>query len=113
MTRLITVLLATHNIRPFTLEENKAFKNLMEIAEPAFYVPSRPTFSQKGGPAVYYDTYKLKRSFKTQTVVLTTDGWTSRATCSYITTIGHFIDLDWVLHSYMLQRRPIFTLAVI
>lgn len=56
MTRLITVLLVTHDIRPFTLEENKAFKNLMEIAEPAFYVPSRPTFSQKGGPAVYHDT---------------------------------------------------------
>ncbi|CAM4608459.1 unnamed protein product [Leuciscus chuanchicus] len=38
-------------------------------------------------------------------VGLTCDGWTSRATESYITFTVHFINEDWEINSYVLQTR--------
>jgi hypothetical protein len=41
-------------------------------------------------------------------ISLTTDGWTSKATQSYITITAHYIAQDWLLQSAVLQTRPLF-----
>lgn len=42
---------------------------------------------------------------KAPQVSLTTDGWTSRATESYITVTSCHIKEDWILQNYVLQTR--------
>ena len=109
ITKKITILLAT-DMRPFTLVDNKAFKDLLECLEPRYHVPSRVTFSQKHIPALYHETCdQLKQKLKhADTLAITTDGWTSRATQSYITITVHYIDDEWNLQSAVLQTRPMF-----
>ena len=41
------------------------------------------------------------------TVVLTTDMWTSRATEAYLTVPCHIIDENWQMLAYMLETRPV------
>jgi hypothetical protein len=40
-------------------------------------------------------------------LAITTDGWTSRATESYITITAHLIDKEWCMNSFVLQTRPL------
>lgn len=39
-------------------------------------------------------------------VVLTCDGWKSRATTSYVTNMSHPVSEEWELVSHVLQTRP-------
>lgn len=41
-------------------------------------------------------------------VALTTDGWTSRATESFLTVTAHYITSEWEMRSCVLQTRPIY-----
>ena len=41
-------------------------------------------------------------------IALTTDGWTSRATESYITITSHYINDTWEMESTVLQTLPIY-----
>lgn len=41
------------------------------------------------------------------TVSITTDGWTSRATQSYISITAHVINAEWELAGFVLQTRPL------
>ncbi|KAI4791001.1 hypothetical protein KUCAC02_034269, partial [Chaenocephalus aceratus] len=43
-------------------------------------------------------------------IALTTDGWTSRATESYLTVTAHYItpDCNWNMQSHVLQTRPLY-----
>ena len=43
----------------------------------------------------------------TERVALTCDGWTSRATDSYVTITSHFISNEWALVSNVLQTRAL------
>ncbi|GAA6065516.1 E3 SUMO-protein ligase ZBED1-like [Tachysurus ichikawai] len=42
-----------------------------------------------------------------QSLALTTDGWTSRATVSYLTVTVHYMS-DWEMKSAVLQTRPLY-----
>lgn len=44
---------------------------------------------------------------KATAVALTTDGWTSRATQSYLTVTAHYITDEWELNSHVLQTSPL------
>lgn len=71
-------------------------------------MPSRPYFSDKIVPDLYQKTresviHELKQ---TQYVSVTTDGWTSRATESYIAITAHYL-VDWQLRSKVLQTRQL------
>ena len=41
-------------------------------------------------------------------VALTTDGWTFRATESYVTITAHYITEEWEMRSPVLQTRPLY-----
>lgn len=85
--------------------QNSGFQNLLHVLEPRYTIPSRQHFSDKALPELYE---KKKTELKSNlaeavAVALTTDGWTSRATESYVTITCNYIDKEWKLRSNVLQ----------
>lgn len=109
ITNAVGVFIAA-DLRPYSVVENAGFKHMIKVIEPRYQLPSRPHFSQKIIPGLYEKT----KSAVTQdlssasAIALTTDGWTSRATESYITVTAHHITPEWTLASHVLQTRPIY-----
>ena len=81
-----------------------------KVIEPRYVVPSRPHFSQKVIPALYEENKSavVHHLSNASAVALTTDGWTSRATESYLTVTAHHITSEWDMVSHVLQTRPIY-----
>ncbi|KAJ8380238.1 hypothetical protein SKAU_G00010160 [Synaphobranchus kaupii] len=94
------------DLRPYSVVENEGFRRMLTTLEPRYEVPSRRYFTDKAIPALYAETRaKVEDALKSaERVALTCDGWTSRATESYVTITAHFID-NWELQSYVLQTR--------
>ena len=72
-----------------------------------YSVPSRKQFSEVIIPNMYLlvaQEVKEKLS-RAEQVALTTDGWTSRATESYITITSSHIYNDWKVKNFVLQTR--------
>ncbi|XP_062576895.1 E3 SUMO-protein ligase ZBED1-like [Saccostrea cucullata] len=95
------------DMRPFRIVESPSFVSLVKLLEPKYKLPSRQYFSETLLPSMY-SAGKEKVAAKlgdAQFVALTTDGWTSRATQSYVTITTQFIDSDWNMQSFVLQTR--------
>ncbi len=43
-----------------------------------------------------------------ESIAITTDGWTSRATDSYMTITAHYITGNWQIANHVLQTRPVY-----
>ncbi|XP_060557870.1 E3 SUMO-protein ligase ZBED1-like [Ruditapes philippinarum] len=95
------------DLRPFSVVSNEGFRDLINILDPNYVIPSKTYFSQTLIPELYQSVKsKVVESLsKSHTVALTTDGWTSRATESYITITSCHINNDWELISHVLQTR--------
>lgn len=94
-------------LRPYSTVENDGFRHMMRILEPRYDIPSRRYFTDKAIPAMYEETRaKVENALvSAERVGLTCDGWTSRATESYLTVTVHFVNNDWELKSYVLQTK--------
>ena len=81
ITKSIGVFIAA-DMRPYSVVENKGFKNMIKVLEPRYEIPSRTHFTTKIVPALYEEQKKIivDELSKASSVALTTDGWTSRAT---------------------------------
>lgn len=81
------------------------FTHLLHVLEPRYQLPSRPYFSQNVLPQLYNKVKaKLVEDLsKAKFIALTTDGWTSRATQSFITITAHYITDNWVIANPVLQ----------
>lgn len=95
------------DIQPYSVTENEGFQHLLHILEPRYHIPNRRFFTEKQIPALYE---KVRREIvdslsNAQRVAITVDGWTSRATDSYVTVTAHYIDGEWVLQNHVLQTR--------
>ena len=93
------------DLRPFSVVQNVGFKYLLSTLEPRYTVPSRQYFSDTALPKLYEEVkqslvLKLKSAV---TVSLTTDGWTNRATESFVTITVTHINEEWNLENYVLQ----------
>ncbi|KAK1906354.1 Zinc finger BED domain containing protein 4 [Dissostichus eleginoides] len=99
------------DLRPFSVVDNSGFRRLVNTLEPKYAIPSRPYFSRTVLPALYQETKaKVTQSLKeAECISITTDGWTSRATQSYITVTAHVMTSEWEIKSFVLQTRPLFT----
>ena len=97
------------DLRPFSIVEGRAFRNLVSCLEPKYTMPSRMTFSCKAVPGLYEEARKQVSDslVEAQTIAITTDGWTSRATESFVTVTAHYIDSSWKLQNRVLQTRPL------
>ena len=97
-------------MRPFSVVQDVRFKKLVNMLEPKYKIPSRPHFSQKVLPKLYNETKQkvTQRLEDVDTIAITTDGWTSRATESYITITAHGITSDWEMVNFVLQTCPLY-----
>lgn len=99
-----------NDMRPFSVVEDEGFRKLVHTLEPKYHIPSRTHFSKSVVPAMYESArVKVKEALqKGERVAITTDGWTSRTTQSYLTITAHTIDTEWEMKSFVLQTRVMF-----
>lgn len=109
ITNAIGVFIAT-DVRPYSVVQNEGFKNMLKVLEPRYDIPSHTHFSEKVVPDLYEREKKkvVDELSRASAVALTTDGWTSRGTESYVTITAHFITEGWEMRSLVLQTRPLY-----
>ena len=99
------------DLQPLSIVEDTGFQELMSEAEGRFVLPSRNTFRNNILPKLYNDAAaKLKtkidayrKQFGDKTMFgVTTDGWTSSATTSFVTYTLHIID-NYNISSYVIS----------
>ncbi|KAF0023384.1 hypothetical protein F2P81_024014 [Scophthalmus maximus] len=97
-------------MRPYSVVQNEGFKHMLKVLEPRYDIPSRTHFSEKIVPDLDEQEKKkvVDELSRASSVALTTDGWTSRGTESYVTITAHFITADWEMRSLVLQTRPLY-----
>jgi hypothetical protein len=90
--------------------ENRGFKKMISTLEPRYVIPSRKQFTEVMVPQMYGEVkLQVKESLDSaECIALKCDGWTSRATESYITITSHHINEGWELVSHVLQTRALF-----
>ena len=95
------------DLRPLSVVEGTGFKNMVNLLDPRYTLPRRTYFSQTLIPKMYNEAAsKVKESIsKAESVALTTDGWTSRATESYVTITSVHVTPGWKLQNFVLQTR--------
>ena len=95
------------DMRPYSIVDNEGFKNMLNVLEPRYEVPSRTYFSANIIPNLHRKVKSMVEKELNQAtyIALTTDAWTSRAADSYNTVTAHFIDVEWDLKSYCLGTR--------
>uniref|UniRef100_A0A3B1JJI0 Zinc finger BED domain-containing protein 1-like n=1 Tax=Astyanax mexicanus TaxID=7994 RepID=A0A3B1JJI0_ASTMX len=98
------------DLQPYSVVENTGFKHLISVLEPRYSIPSRSHLTTKVLPSMYEDTKEnvLRGLSNAELIAITTDGWTSRATESYITVTAHYVNNEWEIESPVLQTRPIY-----
>jgi len=109
ITRDIGVFIAA-DMRPFSVVENQGFRRLLHTLEPKYTIPSRAHFTRTVVPTLYKESKANvgQTLNEAESIAITTDGWTSRSTQSYITITAHVINSDWEMESVVLQTRPLF-----
>lgn len=98
------------DLQPLSFTEDEGFRLLMKTAEPRYVIPSRQRFRQHHMPEAYrkvrdklLEIIKQYNHDKTNVISITTDGWTSKSTRSYVTyTLHLIISPEWILNSYVL-----------
>ncbi|XP_061108746.1 E3 SUMO-protein ligase ZBED1-like isoform X2 [Conger conger] len=95
------------DLRPLSVVENEGFRNMITTLEPRYAIPSRQYMTDIALPRLYTEVKAgVQGSLSSaERVALTCDGWTSRATESYVTITAHHITDDWKLGSHVLQTR--------
>lgn len=94
------------DLQPFSIVEDKGFKELLNFAFPNNVIPSRKYFANNMMPSLYEETKsEIKKIIYTEveSICLTTDMWTSRVNDWYMAVTGHFIDKNRVLQSLFLE----------
>lgn len=82
--------------QPYSIVEDTEFKQFVNILNPGYTLPSRKTISNSIIPQLYATTKeKVSTNLKNALyIAITTDGWTSINTNSFIAVTGHFIDRE-------------------
>lgn len=99
------MLLFTHDYQPFSVVEDFGFKKFVESLNPAYNLPSRNTISSTLLPLQYEQVYNKTKILAEQinSVVLTTDCWTSNNTESFLAVTAHFISEDFEIKTLLLD----------
>lgn len=92
--------------RPLTIVEDVGLSLLLKFIEPGYTLPSRTHFTrllEKRHAKGREELKALLSSDATGGVSLTTDGWTSSSTQSYVTHTAHFLTAEWDVVSAVLE----------
>ncbi|XP_030760299.1 zinc finger BED domain-containing protein 4-like [Sitophilus oryzae] len=98
--------LFTWDFQPFTMVEDKGFKNLMSICAPEYKIPSRKYFSNSLIPAKFEEICQdVKNTLSEQalSVCITTDAWTSSVNDSYCALTAHYINEHFEMKTVLLD----------
>ena len=97
------------DMRPYSLVDGAGFDNLLAVMDPRYIPPSRTHLSDTVVPDVCVTSCKDMEDdlAKAESLALTTDSWTSRATESYLTVTVHYV-LNWEMKSAVLQTRTMY-----
>ncbi|XP_054283311.1 zinc finger BED domain-containing protein 4-like [Macrosteles quadrilineatus] len=112
ITKAVTRMITT-DLHPYSLVEEASFKNLMDILEPRYQLPSRTTFSRTLVPELYKSERERIKSTITEdaksllSMSLTTDTWTSRANDSFMSLTLHYLSKDFDYKSFVLGNKNI------
>ncbi|XP_039298299.1 E3 SUMO-protein ligase ZBED1-like [Nilaparvata lugens] len=89
---------------PFSLVEDREFKEFVTMLNPSYKLPSRKTLSESLLPQLYSNLVAdvKKKLADSLAVALTTDGWTSINNESFIAITAHYINSDSKLCSSLL-----------
>ena len=98
------------DLRPYSSVENEGFRALIAECEPRYTIPTRRFITETAVPRLYDEVKRhvIDSISEASRVAITCDGWTSRATQSYVTLTCHFISENWEMLSYVLQTRVLF-----
>ncbi|XP_048730602.2 E3 SUMO-protein ligase ZBED1-like [Ostrea edulis] len=96
------------DLRPYRMVDSPEFRDIINALNPRYQVPSRKQFSEAIIPKMYNAVKEnvLKTLSSATQVAITSDGWTSRSTESYVTVTATFVDANWEMQNYVLQTRP-------
>lgn len=97
--------LVTQDLQPFSIVEDKGFKNYSKALNPSYTLPSRKTLSDTLLPGKFEvikeKTKNLLQNVKS--VTITTDCWTSCNNDGFIAVTSHFIDDNFIPKSALLE----------
>ena len=93
-------------MQPLSIVESRAFRSVLEKAEPRYTMASRKHLSSKLLTARYSEVRSSVEHLLhlAPQICLTVDIWSNRQMKSYLGVTGHFI-IDFTLHSVMLSCR--------
>lgn len=96
------------DMKPLSLVEGKGFKNLMNVLEPRYTVPSRKHVLEKHILPLYHKAVEDVKCEISKGVrhAITTDGWQSLSTKSFVTYTCHYIEPG----TFTLQAKVLNTL---
>ncbi|KAK7878679.1 hypothetical protein WMY93_030515 [Mugilogobius chulae] len=108
ITRKITEMIALDD-QPFSVVEDKGFRQLMDHIEPRYVMPSRHYFSHFGLPELYEDVSARIRELldnNTSDFSFTTDIWTSTVSqISMLSLTAQWINKDFILQKAVLHAK--------
>lgn len=95
----------TTDLQPFSVVEDKGFREYTKALNPSYTLPGRKVLSQTMIPAQFSKCQESVKGKVAQAayVCLTTDCWTSRTTTSFLSVTCHFVDENFEMVSYLLD----------
>ena len=95
------------DMNPIDTVNDPGFRKMIREFEPRYAIPDRKTFRNNYIPVMYEREKKHIGTLVTNasSFSITTDLWSSRTMQSYIGLTIHFTDMDFNLHSYLLDTK--------
>lgn len=94
-------------MRPISIVDGTSFREFCKEIEPWYRIPSHGTITSRIEDMHKSTSQNIKEKLKDKDVALTSDGWTSLATASYVTLTAHWISDDREMHSYVLKTKEL------
>lgn len=91
--------------QPFSVVDDKGFKNFVSALNPGYQLPNRKTISNSMIPAEYEKCMNVVKQelLSVTSVCLTTDSWTSVNNESYLAVTVHYVTDNFQLKSILLE----------
>ena len=104
ITELIAEMVA-RDLHPLSVVEGGGFRQLVNLIEPNYQVPSRPHIRSVCQKLYASMKEKLLVTLQSHYVAFTSNLWTSQAVQAYLTVTAHFIIEQWVLERCFLETK--------
>ncbi|KOB74120.1 Uncharacterized protein OBRU01_02555 [Operophtera brumata] len=100
------LMLFIKDFQPFSVVEDKGFREYTTALNPAYQLPTRQHISNTLMPAMY-ERVQTNAIKNITSLSLTTDLWTSASQESYIAVMAHYIDEEYRCRKILLECAPL------